>query len=180
MISIWNLVSLRKVKSIEAHGEYHVSCLATTRDNKLISGSDGNEIKIWSSKKSALIRELTEHHSCNGQINALELTLDERLLSGSENKTINLWNLNTGECLQTICFSSEIIRIKAIDNNLICIGLSEINGCNLVVFDLNQMKERNNYQMHKNRTLYEMKLLSNFNVLTGYDNGEIELWKLIN
>ena len=60
--------------------------------NKLITGHNNSEIKVYDIEKSTLIKELSSY---DGEISSLSLSIDENfLISGFEDGTLELWLFN--------------------------------------------------------------------------------------
>jgi WD40 repeat protein len=126
MVNIWDLNSFSKSSSFLAHETFdRIDCLKLTHDStKLISSCSmdpKNTIKLWDVDDYNMIRELVGHFN---SIICFELTFDRNLLSGSNDKQMKLWNLDTGECLKTIIFDSDVYCIRQITSDLIAVGTS--------------------------------------------------------
>ncbi|KAF9967996.1 hypothetical protein BGZ70_007280 [Mortierella alpina] len=92
----WNR-GIHSVKEVPGHTE-GIYCIQFD-DQKIVSGSRDNTIKIWDMETGACRRTYVGHSA-----SVLCLQYDEdRIVSGSSDATINVWDLNTGKVLQRLC-----------------------------------------------------------------------------
>ena len=158
------------MKSFKAHDDW-ISYLLFVDNFKLISCSADKKIKIWNSINFECQIELENHLDA---IYYLDVTSDGRLLSCSEDKTIKIWQIKTGEMLESIQFEKAIHCFKILNDDLISVETDEDQ---IEIVNLNTIETIKT--ISSNITfVYCFHLLSNGNMLSGSQNGEIKLWKL--
>ncbi|MFO0586016.1 MAG: WD40 repeat domain-containing protein [Polyangiaceae bacterium] len=100
-VTVWSLETGQLVRSFIAHPEHAVTCLARTRDDRLLlTGSSDNTARVWDRTTDRRIYELSCHRgpvwsiaaSPNGSV-AVTASLDA---------TMGVWDLETGKLLRTI------------------------------------------------------------------------------
>ncbi len=77
-------------------------------DDRLVSGSDDNTLRIWDLATGTCVRTLTGH--TGGVATVTQLRDDDRIVSGSWDKTLRIWDGYTGECLKTLTGHTDIVR----------------------------------------------------------------------
>eukprot|EP00050_Salpingoeca_kvevrii_P000770 m.155669 g.155669 ORF g.155669 m.155669 type:complete len:499 (-) comp10205_c0_seq3:626-2122(-) len=83
-----------------------ITCLALADYGRVISGSDDNNLIIWSLLDAAEPRTLAGHA---GGVWCCA-TSGDLVVSGSTDRTLRVWNLNTGQCLHTLSGHSSTVR----------------------------------------------------------------------
>jgi WD40 repeat protein len=83
---------------LQGHSHY-IACVAVLPDDRIVSGSYDNTIKVWNSTTGACELTLFGHSS---YVYCLAVLPDGRLVSGSWDTTLKIWNMTTGECEQTL------------------------------------------------------------------------------
>ena len=168
-INIWNFENSIKVKSFKAHDQW-IPYLLSVDKTKFIScsGEIDKKIKIWNSKTFDCIKSLEGH---TNKINHLELLSNINLISCSDDSTVKLWHIESGELLKSIQFNHWTNCAKVLNNNLLAISFS--NG-QIQLYDLNKMKTIKSLLAHSS-FVYRLHLLSNGNLLSSSENGEIKL-----
>ncbi|MFM6108296.1 MAG: WD40 repeat domain-containing protein, partial [Sphaerospermopsis kisseleviana] len=83
------------LRTLSGHSS-SVNAVAVTADNqRVISGSDDNTVKVWNLQTGEEQFTLEGHSSW---VNAVAVTADnQRVISGSWDNTVKVWNLQTGE-----------------------------------------------------------------------------------
>ena len=172
-INIWNLESLTKVKSFRAH-LFHIKCLLLVDNSKLISCSADYIIKIWDIETFDCIRELEGHSGC---VNYLESSSDGRLLfSCSRDRTVNIWQIETGELLKSIEFDKAVNCVKILNQDLIIVSLAYGH---IQIYNINKMKIVKTIKNHLSSDIGPLHLLKNGNLISGSNDCEIIVSKLI-
>ena len=137
----------------------NITCLALM-GNKLISGSNNGELKIWNLETEELEANLEGH---TNSINTIAV-MGNLFCSGSSDKTIRIWN--NKECIKTI--HTEVEKIIALDKmRFISTVFDNIN-----IWNINGLKELHIRIKHNN-----IKLLPNNQLLIVLDNG-FKIWDL--
>ena len=77
-------------------------------NNKQVSGSWDNSIKIWNVDYGECIRTLTGHSKC---VRSLQLLANNQLASGSFDKTIKIWNVETGVLKNDKSVNSSVVTV---------------------------------------------------------------------
>ena len=173
-IYIRDLNGLTKIKSFKAH-ENWIPCLSLVNKTKLIScsGHKDNKIKIWDLETYKCIKILEGH---SDMVRYLEVTSDGDLLSCSDDKTVKQWDIETGELLETFKFNHSILCVKALDDDLIAVGLQ--NG-EMQLYSRDKMQNIKSVSFNNTTFIKRIHLLpTNGNFLIGLGNGEIKLVKI--
>jgi WD40 repeat protein len=121
------------IRTLIGH-ESSVLSLAVTYDNqKLISGSQDGNVKIWHLKSGYLAHTITAH---NDSVNVVVVSNDGLyIFSGSNDKTIKIWDLNTGELLRTLVGHTGSINAVVLTPDCSKI-ISASSDCSLKVWNL--------------------------------------------
>ncbi|MFM2064854.1 MAG: hypothetical protein RLZZ507_4525, partial [Cyanobacteriota bacterium] len=85
----------RLLRTLSGHSG-SVNAVAVTADNqRVISGSDDNTVKVWNLQTGEELFTLNGH---SDWVQAVAVTADnQRVISGSDDNTVKVWNLQTGE-----------------------------------------------------------------------------------
>ena len=109
-IKIWDWENGNTLKDLEGHEKW-VKSVFELDNGIILSGSDDKTIKIWKDYSNILTLEEHEHAVrtfC--QINK------KYFASGSFDWTIKIWDINTWNCVQTLCdHNSNIICIVSLN-----------------------------------------------------------------
>ena len=181
-----NYLNSQDIESVKDKHKDVVTNLILTKDStKMISCSArDNEIIIWAVNDFTIIKKLDSHS--NG-VSCIYLTNEGNLVSGSY-RTTKIWNINDGECLDTITFdyskytSFTIYSILQISHDVFVIGFNNIqnqNKENLILYDIKMKKILFSFQANL-RAVTNCALLSNGNLLTTSESGEINQWEFLN
>ena len=173
-IQIWPLLHLNRMKSFFAHC-FWVSYLSPIDKTKLISCSGERDtnttIKIWDLETLDCIIELEGHSST---VHYSQLTTNGRLFSCSDDQTVKLWQIETGELLKSIEFEDAVTCMKCLNEDLIIVALG--NG-EIQIYDDNEKKIIKTVSAHTSM-IYQFCLLSNGNLVSSSDEGDIKLWEI--
>jgi WD40 repeat protein len=170
LINIWNLNNFEREKSFKAHDDW-IPYLVFVNDSKLISCSQDEKIKIWNCETVECIKVLEGHSDI---IWCLELTSSGNLLSCSTDKTVKLWQLETGQILKSIEFDGRVYCVKNFNDDLILVGL---NNGEIQIYSLDKKENVKTISAHSSY-VNRLHLLSNGNLLSGSEFGDIKLWKI--
>ena len=171
-IIIWDLTSLTKVKTFKAHN-YFIQQLLLFDKTKLISRSADTKIKIWNLRTFEKFKEIESESS----INYLDLTSDGNLLSCSLEKTVKLWQIETGKILKSVKFEKAVNFVKSLNEDLILVS---IRWCEIQVYNFNKMEVVRTVSSSDHQSgIHHLYLLANGDLLSGSDDGEIKLWKML-
>ena len=82
----------------------HTRCVYTViqlrDDDRVVSASDDNTLRIWDLATGTCVSTLTGH--TNWVTIVIQLRDDDRLVSGSGDNTLRIWDLSTGTCVSTL------------------------------------------------------------------------------
>jgi WD40 repeat protein len=110
--------SQEKIVTLSAHTK-PIYCFQIFSDNKIITGSGDNSIKIWDIQKFQCICTLLGHRA---PVSHLKMS-DDYLISVSADKTIKIWNIYGGYCMRTLIGHQNIIFcIKLLGNDTLVTG----------------------------------------------------------
>ena len=155
---------------LDAHDD-SVTCVILADNSKLISCCADGSIKIWSLEIFICIQTLEGH---SDTIYHLELTSNGKLLSCSGDQTMKLWQIETGEMLKSFEFDDAVRCVKNLNDDLFVISLENEE---ILIYDFKIMESVKKIT-NINSSINYFQLLSNGNLLTGADNGEINLLKI--
>ena len=86
--------------TLAGHERWVNSVVLTSDDNRAVSTSDDNTLKVWELATGQCLHTLAGHES---EVNSVVLTSDDnRAVSTSYDKTLKVWELATGQCLHTL------------------------------------------------------------------------------
>jgi WD40 repeat protein len=170
-INIWNIANSTKVKSFKAHDSWIACLLLTDLKTNLISCSRDGTIKIWNLKKFECIKELEAHSNI---VRYLKLTSKGDFISCSEDKTVKLWKKETGQLLKSIQFDQPVNFVQKLKEDLIAVALQ--NG-EIHIYNLVKIEKIKTIQAHSFGA-FRLNFLSNGNLLSGSEKGEIKQLKI--
>ncbi len=98
LIKIWNLSSLKLIKSWKAHNS-DIFCIVVLSDTEIITSSKDGKINIWNTRTMECLKTLNGHKNA---INCIKLLSDDELISSSHDGTIKIWDIRKGDCLHEI------------------------------------------------------------------------------
>ncbi len=128
-------------------------------------------IKIWNIDAIECLKVLEGH---SDTVYNLELTSEGNFLSCSSDQTVKLWQIETDKLLKSINFNESVICVKMLTGNLMAIGLE--NG-EIEIYNISKEETVKTISAHSSY-LFQVKYLSNGNLLSGDGKGEIMLWKI--
>jgi WD40 repeat protein len=93
VITIWDMTTLRRIHTLNAHDE-GINSIAFSPDGRfLASGSDDDKVKVWEVHSWEEVQTFSEH---SNDVKAVAFSPDGKwLASGDRRSAINLWNVNT-------------------------------------------------------------------------------------
>lgn len=125
-MSILNNWRNRSVKIISesfihcCHEESVITCLQyNPKTNTIVSGSDDQTLKVWSSETGRCIATLEGH---TGGVWCSQLSPEDIVISGSTDRTLKVWKAHTGELLHTLYGHTSTVRCLALDGDYVASG----------------------------------------------------------
>ena len=106
-------------KRLEGHNDM-VQCVAVA-NNRIISGLDNGNIKIWNPEKELCEKTLLGH---TDWIRCLAVA-NKKIISGSNDTTIKIWNPETGECETTLRGHGNAVSCLAVTSKNIISGSND-------------------------------------------------------
>jgi S1-C subfamily serine protease len=98
--------------NLEGHQDIVNSVVISSDNQRVITGSWDNTIKVWNLETGQLEQTLVGHESL---VNSVALSADgNTLVSGSDDGTVKVWNLQTGESIQTLTGHNDVVNCVAI------------------------------------------------------------------
>ncbi|KAM7411194.1 hypothetical protein PAMA_021262 [Pampus argenteus] len=182
-IALWLLSSLALDPCVEPQVLLRghnggVTCLAFSPDGgALLSGGKDQALMVWDVSSSPAVLSKSLLHSHRDWITGCVWTAD-CVLSSSNDGRLCLWDLEAGQCLREITWTSPLTSVC-------CLGQYVIAGCaegTLHVWNWETSIEICHITAHKQR-IHHCAVLPNtvnteeMSVFTAYDDGTVQLWK---
>lgn len=105
---------------LRCHEDSVITCLQyNPRTNTIVSGSDDQTLKVWSSETGRCINTLEGH---TGGVWSSQLSPDDIVISGATDRTLKVWKAHTGETLHTLYGHTSTVRCLALDGNYVVSG----------------------------------------------------------
>ncbi|KAK2822732.1 hypothetical protein Q5P01_022797 [Channa striata] len=185
-VALWLLSDLALDTSVEPHALLRghsrgVTCLAFSPDGgQLLSGGKDQALLLWDVSSSPAVLSKSLPHSHRDWITGCVWTPD-CVISSSNDGRLCLWDLQTGQRLREISWSSPLTSVC-------CLGQYVMAGCaegRLHVWNWETSVEICHIAAHKQR-IHHCSLLPNtekkkdpeeMSVFTASDDGTVQLWK---
>uniref|UniRef100_A0A5S6QI85 F-box domain-containing protein n=1 Tax=Trichuris muris TaxID=70415 RepID=A0A5S6QI85_TRIMR len=104
---------------LRGHDEHVITCLQVWND-KIVSGSDDDTLKIWCSSTGRCLLTLTGH---TGGVWSSQVAEDgRRIASGSTDRTVRIWDAETGRCIHALYGHTSTVRCLALKENILISG----------------------------------------------------------
>lgn len=105
---------------LRCHEESVITCLQyNPRTNTIVSGSDDQTLKVWSSETGRCITTLEGH---TGGVWSSQLSPDDIVISGSTDRTLKVWKAHTGELMHTLYGHTSTVRCLALNGDNVVSG----------------------------------------------------------
>jgi COMPASS component SWD3 len=164
---------LHELKSWQGHASVSYAMIFSADGSLICSGSCENNIKLWDSVSSNLVREFPKQDK---NIRSLALSSDNKILVSGSNQRIKIWDAETGELRQSFFGHPDWVRGLAItpDNNfLISAGDSRIK-----IWDLETGEKLKTIPGHA-AAIRGMALSQDGQLLvTGSREGVVKIWNV--
>ena len=113
----WRVRPIRTTKELKGHDDHVITCLQFS-NNKIVSGSDDNTLKVWNASTGRCLRTLVGH---TGGVWSSQME-GNTIVSGSTDRSLKVWNADTGECVHTLYGHTSTVRCMHLHNNLVVSG----------------------------------------------------------
>jgi F-box/WD-40 domain protein 7 len=111
---------LKEILHLKGHDDHVITCLQfNPSSNLIVSGSDDNTLKVWSSESGRCLRTLTGH---TGGVWSSQLSPHNIIISGSTDRTLKVWSAFDGTCLHTLYGHTSTVRCMALHENQVVSG----------------------------------------------------------
>ncbi|RDD47310.1 F-box/WD repeat-containing protein 7 [Trichoplax sp. H2] len=111
----WRNARYKAMKVLKGHNDYVITCLHFY-NNKIISASDDNTVKIWSASTGKCLKTLCGH---TGGVWASQLH-NNYVISGSTDRTLKVWDVDSGACIHTLSGHTSTVRcLHACDTRVV-------------------------------------------------------------
>lgn len=111
---------LKEIMHLKGHDDHVITCLQfNPLSNLIVSGSDDNTLKVWSSETGRCLRTLTGH---TGGVWSSQFSPNNIIISGSTDRTLRVWNAVTGTCMHTLYGHTSTVRCMALHENEVVSG----------------------------------------------------------
>ncbi|KAL1518386.1 hypothetical protein ABEB36_002017 [Hypothenemus hampei] len=101
----WRYKPIRTPKMLKGHDDHVITCLQFS-DNKIVSGSDDNTLKVWSAVTGKCLRTLVGH---TGGVWSSQMS-GNIIISGSTDRTLKVWDAESGVCRHTLFGHTSTVR----------------------------------------------------------------------
>ncbi|XP_059079119.1 F-box/WD repeat-containing protein 7-like [Tigriopus californicus] len=113
----WRVRPVRQPKVLKGHDDHVITCLQFS-DNRIVSGSDDNTLKVWSAVNGKCLRTLVGH---TGGVWSSQME-GGTIVSGSTDRTLKVWNAETGACVHTLYGHTSTVRCMHLHKNRVVSG----------------------------------------------------------
>lgn len=111
---------LKEILHLKGHDDHVITCLQfNASSNLIVSGSDDNTLKVWSSESGRCLRTLSGH---TGGVWSSQLSPHNIIISGSTDRTLKVWSAFDGTCLHTLYGHTSTVRCMALHENQVVSG----------------------------------------------------------
>lgn len=101
----WRVRGIRTPKVLKGHDDHVITCLQFS-NNRIVSGSDDNTLKVWNATSGKCMRTLAGH---TGGVWSSQMQ-GNIIVSGSTDRTLKVWNADSGNCLHTLHGHTSTVR----------------------------------------------------------------------
>ncbi len=154
----------KHVKSLNGHKTW-VNCLEIVKSLKvIISGSQDQSIKIWSTDSGDCLQTLTGHKE---EVECLAVSEENKFfVSGSDDETIKIWDLSDlsdCKCIETLKEEASVLSLYILPNDQLICGLSsgKINK-----WSLKKYEKIATFQAHE-EPIFSLKHIASNHVASG-------------
>lgn len=167
-IKRWGIEDFGFEKEIMGH-EGWITSLATTDDNKLLSSSTDQTIKVWDQTSGKLINTIEGH---TDSVLSIDVS-GGKVVSGSEDNTIRVWSVKTGELLQMFeGHTDNVLDVRFYGDKIISASWDDT----IRVWDLREAKEVLQIKADSGR-LYCVRMHNDV-IFSGSWDSKIRAWDL--
>ncbi|CAG2165116.1 unnamed protein product [Oppiella nova] len=111
---------LKEILYLKGHDDHVITCLQfNPASNLIVSGSDDNTLKVWSSESGRCLRTLSGH---TGGVWSSQLSPHDIIISGSTDRTLKVWSALDGKCLHTLYGHTSTVRCMALHEDQVVSG----------------------------------------------------------
>lgn len=105
---------------LRCHEDSVITCLQfNPRTNTIVSGSDDQTLKVWSSDTGRCITTLEGH---TGGVWSSQLSPDDIVISGSTDRTLRVWEARSGKLVHTLYGHTSTVRCLALQDKFVVSG----------------------------------------------------------
>jgi len=108
---------IKDPKVLKGHDDHVITCLEFS-DDKIVSGSDDNTLKVWCARTGDCLRTL-EGHTGGVWTSQINKTI---VVSGSTDRSLKVWNMDSGECLHTLRGHTSTVRCMHLHGGVVVSG----------------------------------------------------------
>lgn len=105
---------------LRCHEDSVITCLQfNPKTSTIVSGSDDQTLKVWSSETGRCITTLEGH---TGGVWSSQLSPDDTVISGSTDRTLRVWKAHTGRLIHTLVGHTSTVRCLALQDKYVVSG----------------------------------------------------------
>lgn len=164
-----HLIDLSSSECIISFNEHLdlVNCIKLLPNNRILSASEDNTIKLWNLLNGKCIRTFI----CYEEIYRIELLSNSRFLTLSGKNSILIWSLDSHVCLKTINVDGVFRSNKIFPNEQLLFGSDE----NIFLIDLNSEEILKRFLGHTENVLC-LEILSEDRIISSSLDSTIKIW----
>lgn len=111
---------LKEILHLKGHDDHVITCLQfNPQSNIIVSGSDDNTLRVWSSVNGRCLQTLSGH---TGGVWCSQLSVDNVVISGSTDRSLKIWDALSGLCKYTLVGHTSTVRCMALHGNQVVSG----------------------------------------------------------
>ncbi|CAL8101592.1 unnamed protein product [Orchesella dallaii] len=113
----WARKNIENPSILKGHDDHIITCLLFS-ENRIVSGSDDNTLKVWCATTGKCLRTLVGHI---GGVWSAQMS-GNTILSGSTDRTLRAWDADSGQCLYTLFGHQSTVRCMRLHGNKVVSG----------------------------------------------------------
>jgi WD40 repeat protein len=157
------------IQNLSGHA-YIIEALINLPNDRIVSGSDDQTIKVWDLNQGICLKTLRGHkHWINSLI---FIERDNSLISGSHDRSINIWEVNDFQCLKTIQVKYGVVSLLLLPGGYFASG-----GYNSIkIWDIKNYECIHTLE-NQHGWVNHLVLTKDRRIVSIFDNDTMVVWK---